>query len=187
MSKNNVKQLLDTIYHLIYIQGVNHPLRLVNVSTIGAFEDVENTKDEFALADDFDIDTYKTACNVLMYSISEVASGLTFDKRKSFFKLLDSIQNNKIKRVVITHKNRLSRVSFSLFENIFKHHGTEIVVISDIEDEKTDNEEIFEEIISLLKCFNMRMYSKRRKEIKKVLDETGANTKTDTLKQRQTK
>lgn len=119
-------------------------------------------------------------------SISEVASGLTFDKRKSFFKLLDDIQNNKIKRVVITHKNRLSRVNFSLFENIFKHHGTEIVVISNIKNEKTDNEEIFEEIISLLHCFSMRMYSKRRKKIKKVLDETGANTKTDTLKQRQT-
>lgn len=68
MSKNNVKQLLDTIYHLIHTQGVNHPLRLVNVSTINAFEDVENTKDEFALSDDFDIDTYKTACNILMYN-----------------------------------------------------------------------------------------------------------------------
>lgn len=118
-------------------------------------------------------------------SISEIASGLTFDKRKLFFRLLDDIQNNKIKRVVITHKDRLTRVGFSLFENIFKHHGTEIVVISDIKNEKTDNEEIFEEIISLLYCFSMKMYSKRRKGIKKVLDETGANTKTDTLKQRQ--
>lgn len=119
-------------------------------------------------------------------SISEIASGLTFDKRKSFFKLLDEVQNNKVKRIVITHKDRLSRVSFNLFENIFKHHGTEIVVISDIESEKTDNEEIFEEIISLLHCFSMKMYSKRRKKIKKALDETGANTKIDTLKQRHT-
>lgn len=75
-------------------------------------------------------------------------------------------------------------VSCSLFEIIFKYRGTEIVVISDIENEKTYNEEIFEEIISLLHCFSMRMYSKRRKQIKNVLDETGANTKTDTLKQR---
>lgn len=119
-------------------------------------------------------------------SISEIASGLTFDKRKSFFKLMDDIQNNRIKRVVITHKDRLSRVGFSLFENIFKHHGTEIVVISNIEHEKTDNEEIFEEIISLLHCFSMKMYSKRRHGFKKVLDDTDANTKMDTIKQRQT-
>lgn len=119
-------------------------------------------------------------------SISEIASGLTFDKRKSFFKLMDDIQNNRIKRVVITHKDRLSRVGFSLFENIFKHHGTEIVVISNIEHEKTDNEEIFEEIISLLHCFSMKKYSKRRRGFKKVLDDTDANTKMDTIKQRQT-
>lgn len=117
-------------------------------------------------------------------SITEIASGLTFDKRKSFFKLLDDVQHNQIKRVVITHKDRLSRVSFSLFENIFKHHGTEIVVISDVSKEKTDSEEIFEEIISLLHCFSMKMYSKRRKGIRKVLEATGANVKTDTVKQR---
>lgn len=120
-------------------------------------------------------------------SISEVASGLTFDKRKSFFYLLELIESNKVKRVVITHKDRLSRVSFSLFENLFAFHGVEIVVIANTIDEKTDQEEIFEEIISLLHCFSMKMYSQRRKKIKKVLDETGANTKIDTVKQRKTK
>lgn len=77
-------------------------------------------------------------------------------------------------------------MSFSLFENIFNHHGVEIVVLSDFEKEKPDSEEIFEEIISLLHCFSMKMYSSRRKGIKKALDAVGDNTKTDTLKQRQT-
>lgn len=117
---------------------------------------------------------------------SEIASGVTFDKRKSFFKLLDDIQMNKVKRVIITHKDRLSRVSFSLFENIFNHHGVEIVVLSDYEKDETDDKEIFEEIISLLHCFSMKKYSKRRKGIKKALDVVGDNTKTDTIKQRQT-
>lgn len=119
-------------------------------------------------------------------AISEIASGITFDKRKSFFKLLEDVQNNEVKRIVITHKDRLSRVSFNLFENIFNHHGTEIVVLSNLEKEKTDSEEIFEEIISLLHCFSMRMYSRRRKGIKQALDNAGDNTKTDTVKQRQT-
>lgn len=118
------------------------------------------------------------------WSISEVASGLTFDKRKSFYELLDEIEANKIKRIVITHKDRLSRTSFDVFKHLFEKHGCEIIVLSDLLDEKTDQEEIFEEIISLLHCFSMEMYSKRRKGFKKVLDDTNANTKIDTVKQR---
>ena len=117
-------------------------------------------------------------------TISEVASGVTFDKRKSFYRLLDEIESNKVKRIVITHKDRLSRVSFDVFKHLFNKHGCDIVVLSDIIEEKTDQEEIFEEIISLLHCFNMKMYSERRKGFKKVLDETKANTKIDTAKQR---
>lgn len=119
-------------------------------------------------------------------SISEVASGLTFDKRKSFYDLLDLIESNQVKRVVITHEDRLSRVSFDVFKHLFEKHGCEIIVLSDLLEEKTDQEEIFEEIISLLHCFSMKMYSKRRKGFKKVLDETNANTKIDTVKQRYT-
>lgn len=117
-------------------------------------------------------------------TISEVASGLTFDKRKSFYELLDLIESNKVKRVIITHKDRLSRVSFDVFKHLFEKHGCDIVILSDMLEEKTDQEEIFEEIISLLHCFSMRMYSKRRKGFKKVLDDTNANTKIDTVKQR---
>ena len=58
----------------------------------------------------------------------------------------------------------MSRVGYELFEYLFKKYGTEIEVISDIEDEKTDEQELFEEIVSLLHCFSMRMYSHLRAE-----------------------
>ncbi|MGM9911097.1 MAG: IS607 family transposase [Lacticaseibacillus absianus] len=94
----------------------------------------------------------------------DIASGISFKERKEFFKMLDLVIAGKVKRVVITHKDRLSRVGYELFEYLFKNYGTEIEVISDIEDEKTDEQELFEEIISLLHCFSMRMYSHRRAE-----------------------
>lgn len=40
--------------------------------------------------------------------------------------------------------------------------------VSDVANPKTDEQELFEEIISLLHCFSMRMYSHRRSERKKV-------------------
>lgn len=92
----------------------------------------------------------------------DIASGISFDKRKEFFKLLDDVLNYKVAKVVITYKDRLSRVGFELFYHLFKKFGTEIVIASQVGSEKLDSEEIFEEIVSLLHCYSMKMYSKRR-------------------------
>lgn len=92
----------------------------------------------------------------------DIASGISFENRKEFFKLLDDVLDYKVAKVVITYKDRLSRVGFELFYHLFKKFGTEIVVASQIGSEKLDSEEIFEEIVSLLHCYSMKMYSKRR-------------------------
>lgn len=95
---------------------------------------------------------------------ADVASGISFEKRKDFFKMLDDIIDGKVERVVITYKDRLSRVGFGLFEYLFKKFNTEIVVISEIGSEKLDSQEIFEEIVSLLYCYSMKLYSSRKKK-----------------------
>lgn len=103
---------------------------------------------------------------------SDVASGISFEKRKDFFKMLDDIISGKVERVVITYKDRLSRVGFELFYHLFKKYNCEIVVMSEVGSKKLDSEEIFEEIVSLLHCYSMKMYSKRKGEkIKKVLED----------------
>lgn len=92
----------------------------------------------------------------------DIASGISFENRKEFFKLLDDVIDHKVAKVIITYKDRLSRVGFDLFYHLFKKFGTEIIVASQIGSEKLDSEEIFEEMISLLHCYSMKMYSKRR-------------------------
>lgn len=90
----------------------------------------------------------------------DVASGISFENRKQFFELLDDVLEYKVEKVVITYKDRLSRVGFDLFYHLFRKFGTEIVVASQLGSEKLDSEEIFEEIVSLLHCYSMKMYSK---------------------------
>ena len=97
------------------------------------------------------------------YQYQDIASGLSFKKRKDFFELLDLVIQGKIKRVVITHKDRLSRVGYDLFQHLFDKFGTEIVVMSDYLDPKTDEQEIMSEISALMDCFAMKSYSNRRK------------------------
>ena len=91
----------------------------------------------------------------------DVASGMNFD-RKQFKVLLNEILDFKVGKLYITYKDRLSRISFDMFKRLFSEFGCEVIVINDT-DEKTDETEIFEEIISMLHCFSIRMYSRRRK------------------------
>jgi predicted site-specific integrase-resolvase len=94
----------------------------------------------------------------------DIASGISFSKRDDFFKLLDEIIDGKVSTVVISYKDRLSRVGFELFSKLFDKFGTKIVVVSEVGNEKLDSQEIFEEIVSLLHCYSMKLYSSRKKK-----------------------
>lgn len=102
----------------------------------------------------------------------DVASGISFEKRNDFFKLLDDVVDKKVKTVYVTYKDRISRVGFDLFYYLFRKFGTDIVVVSEIGSVKLDSEEVFEEIVSLLHCYSMKLYSKRRvARIKEALED----------------
>lgn len=120
------------------------------------------------------IELLKQFCFINGYTISsvysDIASGISFEKRNDFFKMLDEIIDNKVERVVIIYKDRLSRVGFDLFLHLFKKYNCEIVVMSEVSSDKLDSQEIFEEIVSLLHCYSMKLYSKRKvQKIKEVL------------------
>ena len=59
-----------------------------------------------------------------------------------------------------------------MWKELFSYFNCEIVVLNDIEEiNDFEEKEIFEDIISMLHCFAMRMYSKRRKNKLKLLEE----------------
>lgn len=94
---------------------------------------------------------------------SDVASGLNYD-RKSFNELLNLILERKIKNVFIKDKDRLTRVSFDLWKDLFKRFNCNLFVVNETQNNVNEEKEIFADIISLLHCFAMRMYSARRKK-----------------------
>jgi len=93
----------------------------------------------------------------------EVASGIDLE-RKEFLKILDLVKHNKVNRIFITYKDRLTRLSFSIIEQLFNSFGTTIIIINSptqsglLEDEN----EILEDIISLIHILSTKMYSNRR-------------------------
>lgn len=107
----------------------------------------------------------------------DVASGISFKKREQFFDLLDEVLAGRVKRVVITYKDRISRVGFELFIYLFKKFGCEIIVISEIGSEKLVREESLEEIVSLLQCYSMKPYSSKKvRKIKEILEDDDSAT-----------
>lgn len=91
----------------------------------------------------------------------DVADGISFEKRGEFFTMLDDIMKGNVERVVINYKDRLGRVGFDLFNHLFKKFDTEIIIVSEVGSEKLDSEEISEEIISVLHCYNKKLYTNR--------------------------
>jgi len=100
----------------------------------------------------------------------DIASALNFDTRKDFQALFNEVLSYRVERVVVTYRDRLTRVGFNFFENLFARFGCQIVVIKDYRNEKKDVEEIIEEIITLLHSFSMKYYSNRRK-LRKVMED----------------
>ena len=135
---------------------------------------VSSAKQKTDLANQIDLlKSYCFSNGILINGVfSDVASGISFEKRTEFFQMLDEILAGKVSKVIITYKDRLSRVGFDLFTHLFSYYGCEIVVISEVGSEKLDSQEIFEEIISLLHCYSMKLCSSRIvKKIKEALEE----------------
>lgn len=94
--------------------------------------------------------------------LSDIKSGMEFSKRKNFIKLINLVCENKVKIVIIENKDRLVRFGFDLLKEMFKLHGTEIIVISDVPN-KSYEQELTDDLISIIHYYSMKSYSNRRK------------------------
>ena len=64
---------------------------------------------------------------------SDIGSGINFD-RKEFQRLIDDVINHKVSKIYVTYKDRLSRISFDMFKNMFENFNCEIVVLNEVDD-----------------------------------------------------
>lgn len=94
--------------------------------------------------------------------LSDIKSGMEFEKRKDFMKLLNMVCENRVKTVIVENKDRLVRFGFNLLKEVFRLHGTEIVVMSDIPN-KSYETELTDDLISIIHHYSMKSYSNKRK------------------------
>ena len=152
----------ESVYKLLNKNLERRNVIYSRVSTAKQKKDLENQKkllESYCLKNGIKIsDVY-----------SDIGSGINFE-RKEFRRLVNDVVNHRVSKIYITYKDRLSRISFDMFKNLFENFNCEIVVLNDVDDSKLIEKEIFNEIISLIHCFAMRVYSSRRQKKLKCLE-----------------
>lgn len=93
---------------------------------------------------------------------SDIKSGMSSD-RKEFQEVLRMIIQGEVELLVIENKDRLVRFGYEILEQIFKYFGCKILVLNDILENKSYEQELTEDLISIIHYFSMKNYSHKRK------------------------
>lgn len=100
--------------------------------------------------------------------IRDIGSGINYNK-KGLNQLIDRITNGEIEKVVILYKDRFIRFGYELIENLCNKYGTEIEIIDNTE--KTEEQELVEDLIQIVTLFSCRLQGKRANKAKKMIKE----------------
>ena len=100
--------------------------------------------------------------------ISDLGSGLNYQK-KGLKELIELICSNSIERIVVNYKDRLIRFGFELIEQLCSIYHVKIEVINLTED-KTYEEELVEDVLSVITVFSAKLYGSRSHKTKKIID-----------------
>ena len=96
--------------------------------------------------------------------IADLGSGLNFSK-KGLLRLLHLICRRGMKRLVVTHKDRLLRFGASLLFQICGWFGIDVVVLDDAAE--TNEERLAADVIELLTVFAARIHGRRSHDARK--------------------
>ena len=91
--------------------------------------------------------------------LRDIGSGLNY-KRKNWNELLDLVQKREIKTVLISHKDRFVRFGFEWFEGFLQKCGVEMGVVNN--DTLSPQEELVQDLISIIHVFSCRIYGLRK-------------------------
>lgn len=152
----------DSVYTLLNKDIERKTYIYARVSTAKQKKDLENQ-----------VQLLKTFCfqngYVLNGVYQDIASGISFEKRKEFFDLLDEVLAGKVKRVIITYKDRLSRVGFDLLSYLFAKHGCELIFMSEVGSTQLDSGEVFDDVVNLLDSYSLNLDNKGKNTLLKGL------------------
>lgn len=104
--------------------------------------------------------------------ISDIGSGINYTK-KGLVRLIELINGQEVAKIVVLYKDRLMRFGFELLEEICKVNSVEIEIVDSTE--KTDEEELVEDLVQIITVFGSRLNGRRSRKTKEIIKELTSN------------
>ena len=98
-----------------------------------------------------------------------MGSGINY-KKKGLKSLINSIIDDEVGRIVITHKDRLLRFGAELIFSICEAKAVEVLIINKGEDSSFE-EDLAKDVLEIITVFSARLYGSRSHKNKKLLEE----------------
>jgi len=90
--------------------------------------------------------------------------------KKGLTNLINQILNNDVKRLVITHKDRLLRFGAELIFSICEAKEVEVGIINKGQEKASFEEDLAKDVLEIITVFSARLYGSRSKKNKKLID-----------------
>ena len=100
--------------------------------------------------------------------IRDLGSGMNY-RKQGLNQLLELIMSRKMKRLVLTHKDRLLRFGAELIFTLCELQGIEIVIIHQGE-QPSFEEELAQDVLEIITVFSARLYGSRSHKHKKMME-----------------
>lgn len=101
---------------------------------------------------------------------SDIGSGMN-ENRAGLKALLKDITDNKINKVYITYKDRLTRFGYGYFEYLCSLYDVEIIVLDNTTSEDKDRQqELTNDLIAIIHHYSTNLDTSRRSKFKKITD-----------------
>jgi len=100
--------------------------------------------------------------------VKDIASGLKEDRR-GLRKLIEMTRKRQVDAIVVAYKDRLTRFGFTYLKELFEAYGVKVIVAFH-EEPKDYYQELVEDLIAIVTSFAGRIYGKRSKKYKRVVE-----------------
>ena len=100
--------------------------------------------------------------------VKDIASGLKEDRR-GLRELIELARSKQIDAVLVAYKDRLTRFGFTYLKELFEAYGVKVIVAFH-EEPKDYYQELVEDLIAIVTSFAGRIYGKRSRKYKKVVE-----------------
>ena len=108
--------------------------------------------------------------------ITDLGSGMNYYK-KGLTSLINRILGDGVKRLVLTHKDRLLRFGAELIFSICEAKGVEVVIINKGEDKASFEEDLAKDVLEIITVFSARLYGSRSGKNRKIIEKLQESVK----------